>query len=68
MNIRLVDDPAQFATAMSELLRDPARRDAIGEAARELVVEHFGWATVAARFGEICRETAESERHDGHRT
>lgn len=59
-NIRLVDDPAQFAAATSELLQDPVRRDAIGEAARALVVEHFGWSTVATRFGEICRETAQS--------
>ena len=60
VNIRLVDDPAQFAAATSELLQDPARRDAIGDAARSLVVEHFGWAKVAARFGEICQETADS--------
>lgn len=58
-NIRLVDDPARFAAAIKELLGDPARRDAIGDAARALVVEHFGWATVAERFGEICRETAQ---------
>ncbi len=57
-NIRLVDEPAEFAAAIGELLLDHARRDAIGAAARTLVVENFGWHKVAARFGEICRETA----------
>lgn len=63
-NIRLVDDPTEFAAAIGELLRDHARRDAIGGAARALVVENFGWHKVAARFGEICRETAGSQTAD----
>ena len=43
-------DPAALATAIAALLGDPARRKAIGAAARAEVESRFGWAAAAARF------------------
>ncbi|MGE0486810.1 MAG: glycosyltransferase [Gammaproteobacteria bacterium] len=53
-DIRLVDEPRAFAEATAELLRDAAARDAMGDAARRLVEEHFGWSRVAEVFSDIC--------------
>jgi len=39
--ILLADDPAEFARSVIELLRDPGRRDEIGTAARQVVVERY---------------------------
>jgi alpha-maltose-1-phosphate synthase len=44
-------DPEGFAralaTAVNALLADPARREAMGRAARERVLAHFSWASIA---------------------
>jgi starch synthase len=46
-------DPATFeaalATAVAELLTDPARADAMGRAGRDRAVEHFDWSAIADR-------------------
>ncbi len=39
--ILIADDPAEFARNVVELLRDPARRKAIGEAARHRVLQDY---------------------------
>jgi glycosyltransferase involved in cell wall biosynthesis len=44
------DDPEDFARAVVALLRDPARRAALGAAGRQLVAERFSWAQVAHEF------------------
>jgi glycosyltransferase involved in cell wall biosynthesis len=49
-----VGDSAALSDAVVQLLRDPARRDRIGSAARAWAVEHDADAT-AARFEEIYR-------------
>jgi glycosyltransferase involved in cell wall biosynthesis len=43
-------DPAALAGAMTALLADPARRSAMGQAARASVEARFGWGAAAARF------------------
>lgn len=43
-------DAAGLAAALLRLAGDPARRAALGAAARRLVSERFGWAGVAERF------------------
>jgi glycosyltransferase involved in cell wall biosynthesis len=43
-------DPAALAGAIAALLADPARRAALGAAARATVESRFGWAAAAARF------------------
>ncbi|HSB80585.1 MAG TPA: glycosyltransferase family 4 protein [Candidatus Methylomirabilis sp.] len=44
------DDPAEFARAVVSLLRDPARRRALGMAGRHLVEQRYSWAQVAREF------------------
>ncbi len=44
-------DPERFArdlaSAINELMRDPARREEMGRAGRRRAVAHFGWAAIA---------------------
>jgi len=54
-NIILADDPAAFARAVIDLLRDPQRRAQLGRAARELVARNHGWPAVAASFDRILQ-------------
>jgi sugar transferase (PEP-CTERM/EpsH1 system associated) len=49
-NILLADEPEDFAHAVVGLLRDSHRRIELGRAARQLVEEKHGWASVAADF------------------
>jgi len=42
------------------LLRDPARRHALGAAGRKLVEERFAWPQVAREFEDRCREVVPS--------
>jgi alpha-maltose-1-phosphate synthase len=55
-------DPARFAADMAErvneLLRDPERAQAMGEAGRRRAVEEFRWAAVAARVLALYRTLA----------
>lgn len=46
-NILLADEPGEFARSVVALLRDSGRRSALGRAARQLVEQRFGWASVA---------------------
>jgi len=50
------DDPAQFAAAVVRLLRNPARRQALGQAGRALVEARYSWPTVAQEFEQRCEE------------
>jgi glycosyltransferase involved in cell wall biosynthesis len=57
------DDPAGFASAVVALLRDPARRAALGRAGRRLVEERYGWRHVARAFERRCHEAKENHHH-----
>jgi starch synthase len=49
---RTDDDPAvaqALAAAINELVADPARRTAMGEAGRERAIDQFSWGGVANR-------------------
>ena len=50
------DDPAAFARAVTSLLRDPARRRAVGSAGRRLVEERYSWPKVVDEFENQCEE------------
>ncbi|MEX0900011.1 MAG: glycosyltransferase [Gammaproteobacteria bacterium] len=50
------DEPQAFADAVVALLRDPARRTALGEAGRDLMVNRYAWQQVATEFGTKCQE------------
>jgi glycosyltransferase involved in cell wall biosynthesis len=56
-NIILADDPADFARRVVDLLRDPPHRQRLGQAARQLVEESYGWPAVAAYFESIILKT-----------
>lgn len=54
-----------MADAIAGLLRDPARRTALGEAGRERILEKFCWQVCAREMGEYYREvlgTANADR------
>ena len=50
------DEPAAFAEAVTSLLRDSARRRAIGAAGRRLVEERYSWSKVVDEFEKQCGE------------
>lgn len=52
-NILLADDPADFARSVVMLLKDQALRNNLGRAARQLVEEKYGWATVGDCFEAV---------------
>jgi starch synthase len=49
-------DPAALAAALNELVADPARAEAMGQAGRKRAVAEFGWATIAAQTVALYRE------------
>jgi sugar transferase (PEP-CTERM/EpsH1 system associated) len=48
------DGPAEFATSVVSLVRDPERRRRLGAAGRRLVEEQYGWSRAAGVFEERC--------------
>ncbi len=56
------DDPEDFARAVVALLRDPARRRALGAAGRRLVAERYAWSRVAREFETQCEEVLHHAR------
>ena len=50
------DDPHAFADAVVALLRDPARRAALGAAGRHLVETCYSWPTIGRVFEQRCEE------------
>ena len=53
-------DVAGFAAAIATLHADPARRAAMGRAARERAVNRFSWAATAAATVEVYRRAIEA--------
>jgi glycosyltransferase involved in cell wall biosynthesis len=58
------NDAGELAQALLVLLRDDARREAMGRAGRRRVLKHFTWSRVAAgmytRYEQLCaRETSQ---------
>lgn len=57
-------DPAdadQAAAALRPLLRDPARRQALGEAGRRHAEDTYSWPRVTARLVELYREAIDQD-------
>jgi len=44
------NDPVTFAAAVISLLRDPARRQRLGVAARAFVTTHYDWHVIIPRL------------------
>ena len=58
-DILLADAPADFAGQVVRLLQDAALARRLGESARRLVEERYGWAASAARLEELYRRSME---------
>lgn len=54
-----VREPKAFTAQVLSLLREPARRTALGEAGRELFVQEFTWERIAQRMLAAMREVSE---------
>jgi glycosyltransferase involved in cell wall biosynthesis len=59
------DTPHDFAHAVIRLLRDPARRQALGDAGRALVETNYSWSTVARQFEARCEEVIAEHAYPG---
>jgi glycosyltransferase involved in cell wall biosynthesis len=62
-DIAIADHPDEFARSVIELLRDPARRAALGRAGRLLVQRRYSWEQVSLEFDRYC-ESAARIRHE----
>jgi len=60
-NIRLADDPEDFAAAVIELLRNRKEAARMAAAGRRFVEEHFAWDVIGARFEETLHAAAARE-------
>jgi glycosyltransferase involved in cell wall biosynthesis len=62
-------DVGELEAAIEELLDDPERRQAMGRAGRERVLENFSWRAVAkataAAYEEVIAASAAQENHAG---
>jgi glycosyltransferase involved in cell wall biosynthesis len=54
--IVLSDDAISFAQATIALLRDPAHRARLGQAARELVCQRYDWSVIVPRLLRVYQE------------
>lgn len=52
-HLLIADEPTAFARSTVGLLRDPARRHVLGDAAHKLVEEKYSWAQVAKVFAQV---------------
>ena len=59
------DTPHDFAHAVVRLLRDPAKRLALGDAGRALVEANYSWSTVARQFEARCEEVVAEHAYAG---
>ena len=57
-HILLADDEAAIARAVTELLRDPARAEALGKAARAFVQANWTWEALFERQEKVLAEIA----------
>jgi len=52
-------DPARYAvdlaTAITATIADPGRRDAMGRAGRQRVIDHFAWSAIAGQILDLYR-------------
>jgi glycosyltransferase involved in cell wall biosynthesis len=54
--IVIADDASSFAQATIALLRDPAGRARLGQAARDLVCKQYDWSVILPRLLHVYRE------------
>ena len=66
-DIVIADEPAHFAQAVVDLIRDDAARRRIETAARRLVVERYDWSAVAQDFEHALTRVGRRHRRSGAR-
>jgi glycosyltransferase involved in cell wall biosynthesis len=54
------DGAQDFARAVIDLLKDPSRRQRVGDAGRALVEHRYSWAQVARPFELHCQSAVEA--------
>jgi glycosyltransferase involved in cell wall biosynthesis len=60
-DILVEDDPAAFARAVIELIRNRAKREEIGNRARELVVSRYSWVGIGKQLNQIYEAIVSSK-------
>lgn len=58
----IADEPRTFAMAVLELLKNPAKRRALGESGRQTVIAKYDWNEITQRLEEVWRRV--SQRQD----
>jgi glycosyltransferase involved in cell wall biosynthesis len=58
-HLLIADEPANFASAVLRVLRDPGLGDDLGRAGRTLVTEHYSWRGAAGRLEAFLRQVLE---------
>ncbi len=56
VHLLLADTPAEFAEAVLRLLREPQRRQELGEHAAHLVQQHYDWSVIVPRLEKVYQE------------
>ncbi len=59
-DILIEDEPAAFADAVNRLLSDPGLADRIGQSARKLAVDRYGWSGAARTLEGFYRQILEN--------
>jgi len=62
-----VKDPDALAAAIGELLKDPARRDALGAAARRRILDQFKWSRAAGELTQVYYNALNYAPHHANR-
>lgn len=57
----IADGPQEFAAAVLNLLKDPAKRQALGESGRQTVIAKYDWKEIAQRLEEVWRRATQKQ-------
>ena len=61
-NIRIEDNPVEFAKRTIELLKDADRRLALGQEARQLAVEEYSWEKIGKVLDGVYQKVGGKEK------
>ncbi|MGA8033892.1 MAG: glycosyltransferase family 4 protein, partial [Casimicrobiaceae bacterium] len=67
-NILIRDTPEEFAAAVVDLLRDPARAARLGEAGRRTIEAHYTWAAKTGELETLMQQIVDQRRSPVRRT
>jgi glycosyltransferase involved in cell wall biosynthesis len=56
------DDPAEFATSIKALLAQPARREALGCRARDLILQRYTWSAIGDQWRDAVADVIRQGR------